>query len=207
MQYARDIYWQDPGAVLVDVVDRALILLYSHVRKNARRLTRLIVTLVPLMALLVGSCKPSQLPWSLGSNADPVQFRIALFPDRVAYEGVSYSPAAGYVSRAQEFVVHQPESMLMLTQQEITYLFGKPTLHRQDANAEVWQYKTAGCVVDFYFYDEAGTKGQSPLSYVDIRMKDEMVPGSAFRTRPLAPAEKSDCLHTVTSRGFFTTRV
>jgi hypothetical protein len=178
-------------------------MLYSHVRRNARRLTRLVVVLLPLMVLLVGSCKTEQASSAYAGNGKPEQFRMALFPDRANFHGVSYTPAAGYVSRAQTLIASQPQSLTMLTQKEIGYLFGKPTLHRQDADAEVWQYKTSGCVVDFYFYNDGQARGQANPSYVDMRMKDELIPGSAPRSTPPSSSEKSDCLQGAMSRNRF----
>jgi hypothetical protein len=187
----------------IELLDRALMLFYSHVNKNSRRLTHLVVTLLPLMVLLVGSCKTVQLPQGYSADNGPEQFRAALFPDRANFHGAHYYPAAGYVSQAQTFVAGQPQSLMMLTQQEIGYLFGEPTLHRQDADAEVWQYKAGGCVVDFYFYDQDGSRGQSQLSYIDFRMKDELIPGSKARQKPISDREESDCLHDAMSRKSF----
>ncbi len=184
----------------IQTSDRLLVLFYAHVRRNSRRLTHLVVTLLPLMALLVGSCKTEQLPWVYGSNAGSDQFRIALFPDRVNYHGADYYPAAGYVSRAQTFVVDQPQALKMLTRQEIGYLFGKPALHRQDADAEIWQYKAGGCVVDFYFY------GQKQLSHLDIRLKADLTPGRS--PQPVPMPQQSDCLRGIADEhGVFSTRV
>jgi hypothetical protein len=187
----------------IEMLDHALMSLYSHVNKNSRRLTHLVVALLPLLVLLVGSCKTTQLPLAYSGNAGPEQLRAALFPDQANFHGAHYYPAAGYVSQAQTFIAGQPQSLMMLTQQEIGYLFGKPTLHRQDADAEVWQYKAGGCVVDFYFYNQLNARDQSQLSYIDFRMKDELIPGSRARQNPISVREKSDCLHDVMSRGSF----
>jgi hypothetical protein len=177
-----------------------------QLRRHARSITHAAVTLLPLMALLVGSCNVSQLPWAYGSGASPQEFRTALFPDRVNYQGAHYYPAAGYVSRAKGFIEDRPDTLKMLTRQEIGYVFGHPTLHRQDADAEVWQYKTASCVVDFYFYGRKGDNAQSKLAYIDIRLKDRMVPGGPLHVAPLSASDKSSCLHAVVKEGFDDTR-
>ena len=195
---------QDSCAIAVDVVDQVFMLLYRYVHRHWPRITRLIVALLPLMVLLVGSCKTSQLPLAYGDNSSSEQFRTALFPDRVNFQGSNYYPAAGYVSRARTFVTDTPEVLMMMTQKEIGYLFGNPTMHRRDADAEVLQYKTNGCVVDFYFYNERGTRDPTQLSYVDLRLKDEMIHGGIMRMKPLSIREQSECLRdVVTSRSFF----
>ena len=190
----------------VDVLDQAFMMLYRYVRRHWPRITRLIVVLLPLIVLLVGSCKTAQFPWAYGGNTGSEQFRTALFPDRMNFQGTHYYPAAGYVSRARDFVEDAPEVLMMMTQNEIGYLFGKPTMHRRDANAEVLQYKTNSCVVDFYFYNEHGTREPTRLSYIDLRLKDEMVQGGLLRTEPLSVREQSKCLRAVvTSRKAFST--
>ena len=184
----RDSFSHDPYTAVVSILDDGFMLFYRHVRRNARRITNLVVTLVPLMALLVGSCKTSQTAdniYSVVTSAE--QFRTALFPDRATFHGAHYTPAAGYVAEARDFVEDQPQKMLMLTRDEIGYLFGKPTFHRHDADAEVWQYKTGGCVVDFYFY------GQKPVSYIDARHKDQT---------PASASEESSCLHNIDKQDF-----
>lgn len=181
----------------VGFLDRQLMAFYAHTRKNARRITHLAVALLPLIMLLVGSCKTSQLPAAYGSNAGPDQFRIALFPDRVNFKGLGYYPAEGYISRAQKFVSGDPQSLLMLTGEEISYLFGKPATARHDAEAEVWQYRTESCVVDFFFYNlSPDEQGKSRVSYVDVR------------TKSAASASQSQCLEHVIEDGdaFFSGR-
>lgn len=143
------------------------MLAYRHMRGNVRRMARLAAVMLPLAALLVGSCKTSELPAAYSGDG-AAQFRTALFPDRGNVRSSTYIPAAGYLSRARSFVAGKPDALEMLTGVEVGYLFGAPTMKRQDADARVWQYKSGACVVDFYFYGA----GESPVSYVDIRMKD-----------------------------------
>ncbi len=187
----RDAFSHDPYAAVVSILDDSFMLLYRHVRQNARRITNLVVTLVPLMALLVGSCKTSQTS-SLADNiyggkTNAEQFQTALFPDRVNFHGAHYTPAAGYIAQARDFVEAMPQTMTMLTRDQIGYLFGKPSFHRHDADAEVWQYKTGACVVDFYFY------GKKQVSYVDARRKDQT---------PASQREESGCLHNIDKKDF-----
>src|ERR1700748_1366923 len=101
----RDPFSHDPYTAVVQTVDSGFMLFYRHARRNARRITNLVITLVPLMALLVGSCKTSQTTstiYSVVTSAERLQ--TALFPDRVNYHGAHYVPAAGYVDQARDFV-------------------------------------------------------------------------------------------------------
>ena len=56
---------------------------------------------------------------------------------------------------------------MSLTAREVSYLFGKPSMTRKDADARIWQYKTDACTVDFYFY--GGESDAAPVAYVDYR--------------------------------------
>jgi hypothetical protein len=174
---------------MIGRLDRGFMQFY----RNARRITRLAVALLPLMALLVGSCKTAEQPQAYNGSIGPEQFRGVLFPDRAGFQGANYSPAAGYVSAARGFVEDTPPALMMLTRQEIGYLYGRPALQRQDADAEVWQYKTGACVVDFYFY------GPDKLSYIDVRLKEDDM---TFRAIPASARERSGCLHDVDAEDF-----
>lgn len=197
LHYIADKEFSDPYASIVEALDRVFLVFYGQARRNSRRIMRLVVALIPLMVLLVGSCKTSQLPASYGSNAGPDQFRIALFPDRVNFTGLGYYPAEGYISRAKKYVTGDPETLSMLTEQEIAYIFGRPVMERRDADAMVWQYRTAACVVDFYFYDQPGFESESRVAHVDVRRLDE----GKMRFKTPSPARKSDCFETVIDEG------
>lgn len=144
----------DPYIALVGFVDHVLMGLYAHVRGNIRLIVNFAVAVLPLAVLLVGSCRTTEtqaLPPSSPTRA--VQFREALFP----------GDSAGYLSRARAYVASTPESLNLLTEREVSFLYGKPPFSRTEADARVWQYKTAdGCVVEFYLYG-------GEVSYVDFR--------------------------------------
>ena len=149
----------------------------------------LMLTLVPLLMLLVGSCKTADLPGAYGGSAGADQFRLALFPDQVRVKDTDlYKPARGYVQRAQTYVSGTPDTLEMLTAREVSYLFGKPQWQRKDmvAKANVWQYSNNECVVDLYFYDGGA---QPTVSYADVRQR--------HNARPLAGDAETNCLRAV----------
>ncbi|MEZ0259671.1 MAG: hypothetical protein ACAH80_01590 [Alphaproteobacteria bacterium] len=184
----------DPAGLLVDAVDGAFMGLYQQARSNASRITRLGLTLVPLMMLLVGSCKTESASVYDGAQAGVDYFRAALFPDRVLARDASYEPAAGYVSRAQDFVAGDPATLMRLTEQEVAYLYGKPTMERRDADAKIWQYRTKACVVDFYFYEQKGREHESSVAFVDYRLKGDLVPGTPANDNPVNSRHQQRCL-------------
>ncbi|MEZ0225268.1 MAG: hypothetical protein ACAH83_11995 [Alphaproteobacteria bacterium] len=185
----------DPAKLLLAAADRAFMAFYAHVRSNAKRITRLVIAFLPLMMLLVGSCKTSQTSGIENIIAGMDDLRAALFPDRVIARDVGeYQPAAGYVARARGYVEGKPESLTHLTEQEVRYMFGAPTMQRHDADARVWQYRSGACVVDFYFYDQPGVTNESAVAYVDFRLKNDLIPGSAPRTEPVDVKNQSKCL-------------
>lgn len=183
----------DPAALMVDAVDGAFMGLYAQARQNAKRITRIGLTLVPLLMLLVGSCKTESAELNaVQAGVDYV--RAALFPDRVLARAGDYAPAAGYVARAQSYVAGDPSILTRLTQQEITYMYGKPTMERRDADARIWQYHGDGCVVDFYFYDDAKHPNESSVAYVDYRLKGDLVPGTPANDNRASMRHQRRCL-------------
>lgn len=202
METSRFTLWQSPVNAAIEMADRRLLRLYGHVGRQTRRATALVVSLLPLLVLLVGSCKTPDTTHMSSAQTAPEQFQAALFPDRDDKNASSYHPAAGYVARAQAFLASTPERLAMLTRQEIGYLYGTPVLKRVDADAEIWQYKAEGCVVDFYFYDKGVGKERSPLAYVDVRSGDDLVRGTPIRDGDAPKREQSRCLKSV-SRGIF----
>lgn len=182
--------------------------LYSHVRRNSSRIMRLVIAFLPLMMLLVGSCKTAQPSDAAAHLAKADQLRTALFPDRMlAKDSAHYRPALGYVSRARGYVEDAPDSLGQLTRQDIGFLFGAPTMQRRDADAEIWQYKTRACVVDFYFYgNKNGGARQTPdrrVSYVDFRTRDQLFPGSLPPEGQPPLHSQSHCLQTIVESGGF----
>ncbi|MDE1151737.1 MAG: hypothetical protein PW788_04290 [Micavibrio sp.] len=193
-----------PYASAVALVDTAYMGFYQQVRTSARRISRVLLALLPLMMLLVGSCKTSQVTDSFSTGTNTAQFRAALFPDRVA-DDKSYRPAGGYVNRARDYIEGDPAALMRLTEAEVSYLFGKPTMERKDADARIWQYKTKSCVVDFFFYDASGKtadgkgKPESPVSYVDYRLKEDLQQGSAARLGSVPESSQSKCIEKIVS--------
>lgn len=167
---------------------------------NMRRAANFLATVLPLMFLLVGSCKTAELPGAYGDNSDPAQFRVALFPDSLAQTSATYRPAAGYVSRARTFVKGYPDAVLMLTENEVNHMFGAPAFVRQDADAKIWQYVDNECVLEFYFYDTDAADGLPPVAYYDVRFRQSGSLG-------IADGQKARCVGRVLERGFSLRRV
>lgn len=192
----------DVWAWFIARADRAFMFFYAHVRKNSSRIMRLVIAFLPLMMLLVGSCKTSEMPGSYGSNAGPDQFRIALFPDRVNYEGDAYYPAQGYITRARKYVEGVPTALMQLTEQEISYLFGTPTVERRDADARIWQYRGEACVLDVFFYQDAAHDAGFSVTHVDFRMKEDLDPAlQASAIAPTSAGNQSRCIRTLVRAG------
>jgi hypothetical protein len=192
----------DVWAWFIARADRGFMAFYAHVRRNSNRIMRLVIAFLPLMMLLVGSCKTSELPGSYGSNAGPDQFRIALFPDRVNFEGSDYYPAQGYISRARKYVEGVPTALTQLTEQEIAYLFGKPTVERRDADARIWQYRGEACVLDVFFYKDAAHDKGFSVTHVDFRMKEDLDPTlQASAIEPTSMGNQSRCIRTLVRAG------
>ena len=50
-----------------------------------------------------------------------------------------------------------PQLFLGQSTDQLTNRLGAPSIRRKEGNVEIWQYQLTDCVVDFFFYDKAGT--------------------------------------------------
>lgn len=77
-----------------------------------------------------------------------------------------YNGAASAGPREEE-----PEKLLGLETDAIQGLLGDPTLVRRDGDAEVWQYRSTGCVLDLFIYGQP-----KRVEHVDLRNRGEGAP-------------------------------
>jgi len=70
------------------------------------------------------------------------------------------------------------------SEEQIVEAFGEPRQVRRETPAEVWQYSSTNCVVDFYLYQ--GTSGGLAVSFVEARDSAalETEPDSCVATLP-----------------------
>lgn len=47
-----------------------------------------------------------------------------------------------------------PARLEGLSDQQVTSIFGEPGFRRKDKPAEVWRYRSAGCILDVFLYPE-----------------------------------------------------
>ena len=133
---------------------------------------RLLTSVLPLMMLLVGSCKVEDLPGAYGGAGSPASFRLALFPDQLqAWGQQDYRPARGYIERAQRYIAGNPEAFELLSAREVVHVMGLPARRRRDADARVWQYADSDCVIDVYFYGETTGPAPALVAHTDVRRK------------------------------------
>ena len=55
-----------------------------------------------------------------------------------------------------------------LAPEQVTALIGNPDLRRVDPPAEIWQYRSADCVLDLYFYNSGAS---SQMVYAETRSR------------------------------------
>jgi hypothetical protein len=77
-----------------------------------------------------------------------------------------------------------PTSVLGLQARELEEFLGAPKLVRHDAPAEVWQYRSAACVLDVFLYQDKPTAG--------IRVKY-----AEARTIAAEPAQTDECVNAI----------
>jgi hypothetical protein len=73
---------------------------------------------------------------------------------------------------------------------QVRALLGTPDFRRTDPPAELWQYRSADCVLDLYFY---GAAGAQTLAFAQMRNRDlqqAAAGGCADRALPVPPNKR-----------------
>ncbi len=78
-----------------------------------------------------------------------------------------------------------PTQVMGLPTLELSALLGAPRFVRRDLAAEVWQYRTEGCVLDVFVYDRE-TYGGGEVVHYEVRP-------SRLDGRPLATTAQRSC--------------
>ena len=72
-----------------------------------------------------------------------------------------------------------------LAPEQVTALIGDPDLRRVDPPAEIWQYRSADCVLDLYFYDSGASRR---MVYAETRSRlPQHQPGAVRCSQTLGP--------------------
>ena len=80
--------------------------------------------------------------------------------------------------------IRAPTTVVGLQARELEEFLGTPKLVRHDAPAEVWQYRSAACVLDLFLYQDKPT--------ADIRVKY-----AEARTIAAEPAQTDECVNAI----------
>lgn len=68
---------------------------------------------------------------------------------------------------------YEAQQLVGVTDSTLLQAFGPPAQRRSEPPAEVWQYRSIACVVDFYLYDrrDAGSQRPAGLSVVHLEAR------------------------------------
>ena len=69
----------------------------------------------------------------------------------------------------QQLAAAAPDRLVGLTGATVRRAMGEPEMRRRDPPAEVWQYRTARCVLDLYFYGDPDADG---VAHFEARPRD-----------------------------------
>jgi hypothetical protein len=64
-------------------------------------------------------------------------------------------------------VVPDPDTLIGYSSVRLKDLLGEPSFVRSDPPAELWQYKTASCILDLYLYDDGAAN--FTLTHLEFR--------------------------------------
>jgi hypothetical protein len=94
-------------------------------------------TAVVLLAVSLAACSTGNGP---SGNA-------ALSPSDPSYRAPTARP---------HFSLTEMASLSQMSDRQLTQRLGAPDFTRRDAPAEIWQYRSASCVLDVFLYPEGG---------------------------------------------------
>ena len=63
----------------------------------------------------------------------------------------------------------ETKALLHLTDLDVLSVFGTPEFVKQDGDISIWQYKSAACIVDIFFYDSAIKNSEVSVIYYTVR--------------------------------------
>lgn len=129
-----------------------------------------------LGTLLLAACQTPTAPVGAATTA-----KAATSETSTAAKTDTTAPAAkaGWLNKSGKDLVG-------LADRDVSAALGTPTHIRKDDPAEIWQYSSRDCVVDFYLYQ---TGGGMQVAYVEARDR-------------MAQAERADrCVHSLLSAG------
>lgn len=87
-----------------------------------------------------------------------------------------------YAEQAEKYLPLEPDALLTLTAIDVQKMFGKPELQRHEEPAVVWQYHSANCVLDLYFFDDSSpSASQSIVEHYEVRPRGDL--RSSFNTQ------------------------
>ncbi|MEX0759597.1 MAG: hypothetical protein WD100_08465 [Tistlia sp.] len=66
---------------------------------------------------------------------------------------------------------YQAEQLVGASDDALLQAFGPPAQRRSEPPAEVWQYRSTGCVVDFYLYHQREGGSQRPLGLSVVHLE------------------------------------
>jgi hypothetical protein len=66
---------------------------------------------------------------------------------------------------------YEAQQLVGVTDNTLLQAFGPPAQRRSEPPAEVWQYRSTGCVVDFYLYHQREGGSQRPLGLSVVHLE------------------------------------
>ncbi len=87
-------------------------------------------------------------------------------------------PARELLERAPPPEPPKLEELRGLDAAQLMQLLGKPTLLRDEATAQMWQYRSEACVLHLFLYPGPGAAGEKRVQYVEARPRQTGAPAA-----------------------------
>lgn len=136
---------------------------------------------VALGILLMAACAAPSETTSPASDTGS-----AVLPDTRPQTAPKTAASSEVPQTAARTVGPAPEKIIGMTNDDITTLFGRPVFVRRDPPGEFWRYRAKSCVLELYFYRQAGTwrVNHMEMRRGDAPVTDQPACITALRTQP-----------------------
>jgi hypothetical protein len=161
----------------------------GQLRRNARRAH---FALVVMSLFLAGSCRLPERSAFFSPAERSASVRAQLFSDWGAQSG---SPAEGFLANARAFVSDRPDVLADLTSREVSYLFGPPTMVRNEGRAAIWQYRGDECTLNVYLDGDQGDVSAARVLGFDVWARNPVVRAGAVEVNQY---DDADCIGEMT---------
>ncbi len=171
-----------------------LTVAYRWLRRR-RYVPHAVLLFCALIVLPLGIVAGTRLSDVISTNRALAATR-AMVPEHSILEVMSAQERAAHATVLSALVLEDPDRLFQLIGNDLLVMFDTPDLRRGEGAAQIWQYRTARCVVDLFF--EPGDAEGAVIAHYEIRPR--RVAAFTVENPHKEPIDASACLNDLYSQ-------